>query len=84
MTRSELLRAIQIADFAVFEANLFLDSHPDDAAALAYFNKYKTLLESLTKEYTDKYGPLKAIQNKSTDRWKWVDDPFPWFLDANS
>lgn len=56
MNRAELLRSIQIADFALIEANLFLDSHPDDANALQYYGKYKAILDSLTEEYVEKYG----------------------------
>ena len=35
-TRAALLRRVQIARFAAHEAALYLDTHPDDAAALAY------------------------------------------------
>ena len=83
MNRAELLRSIQIADFALIEANLFLDSHPDDANALAYYGKYKAMLDSLTEEYVEKYGPLTAKQYKGWDHWKWIDDPYPWFPEAN-
>lgn len=84
MTKSELLHAIQVADFAVTEANLFLDSHPTDSAALAYFNKYKMILMELSEEYAEKYGPLKAVQNTGTERWRWAYDPFPWTPEANA
>ena len=83
MTKQELLHSIQVADFALVEANLFLDSHPTDPNALQYFEKYKMMLEELTKEYVSKYGPLLARQYEGWDRWKWVDSPFPWQNDAN-
>ncbi|MBQ1504376.1 MAG: spore coat protein CotJB [Oscillospiraceae bacterium] len=83
MNRAELLRAIQIADFALVEANLFLDSHPDDENALRYYGTYKKRLDELTEDYVNQFGPLTARQYEGWDRWKWVDEPFPWFPDAN-
>lgn len=83
MNRQELLRSIQVADFALVEANLFLDSHPDDENALRYYARYKEILERLTNEYVRRFGPLTARQYEGWDRWKWTDEPFPWSLDAN-
>ena len=65
MNRSELLRAIQIADFALTEANLFLDSHPDDENALRYYAKYKARLDELMEEY---YVPEFAEDEKAKDK----------------
>ena len=42
-TRAALLRRVQIARFAAHEAALYLDTHPDDAAALAYWRRYNAL-----------------------------------------
>ena len=38
--REKLLKSVQQYSFAVLEAALFLDTHPDCADALAYYNKY--------------------------------------------
>ena len=84
MTRCELLHAIQVADFAVVEANLFLDSHPRDTDALQYFDKYAKLLTELKEQYAEIYGPLEVCQYKGWDRWKWADEPFPWSAEANA
>ena len=45
--RERALRNVQITTFALVEANLFLDSHPEDPAAIEYFQKYRTLLSAL-------------------------------------
>ena len=42
---ASLLREVQMAEFALVEANLFLDTHPTDANALEYFCKYKQIHE---------------------------------------
>ena len=41
--REALLQKVQAASFAVDDVKLFLDSHPDNAEALCYFEKYKLL-----------------------------------------
>ena len=42
--RQKLLQKIHMTDFALIEANLYLDTHKTDRAALAYFNKYLSLI----------------------------------------
>ena len=39
-TRQTLMKRVQMYEFALVEANLFLDSHPDDQEALKYYSKY--------------------------------------------
>ncbi|MBS5647226.1 MAG: spore coat protein CotJB, partial [Lachnospiraceae bacterium] len=39
-SRSQLLNYINEVSFAAYDALLFLDTHPDDADALAYFRKH--------------------------------------------
>ncbi len=84
MNRSGLLRAIQIADFALVEANLFLDSHPNDENALRYYGTYKARLDALTEDYVNRFGPLCARQYAGWNSWKWVETPFPWAPEANA
>ena len=40
-SRKELLNHINTVSFAVDDIQLYLDTHPDDEEALAYFHKYK-------------------------------------------
>lgn len=76
--REMLLRRVQICDLALFEAHLFLNTHPTDKDALAYYGKYLALREKAVKEYVKKYGPLTAGQYDGGPTWKWVDGPWPW------
>ncbi|MBP1534811.1 MAG: spore coat protein CotJB [Ruminococcus sp.] len=76
--KQKLMRRIQQSCFALAEANLYLDSHPTCKMGLAYFKKHKAEKEALEKEYTEKYGPLTAIQSDSDKKWEWVAKPFPW------
>ncbi len=79
---SNLLREVQMAEFALVEANLFLDTHPTDANALEYFSKYQQIHDKAVAAYTAAYGPLTAMQHTGS-RWKWTDGPFPWERAAN-
>ena len=41
--RTELLNHINAVSFAVDEVKLYLDTHPQDPDALAYFEKYSRM-----------------------------------------
>lgn len=78
-SRKELTDRINQYSFAMNEANLFLDTHPFDMEALAYFQKYRELRVDAVKEYAKYYAPL-AIDYAVNDRtpWSWIDEPWPW------
>lgn len=79
--RERLMKRIQVCDFALTDAALFLDSHPEDPAALHYYHKYQQLRRQAADAYTQKYGPLRHSDFDGGDRWKWVDGPWPWQLE---
>ncbi len=79
--RCALLRRIQETDFAVTEANLFLDTHPDCRQALEYFNENADLLAELTAQFEAAYGPITARGGDSDGCWQWVDSPWPWQIE---
>lgn len=77
--RKELLEWINVISFAVDDAKLFLDTHPCDQAAMEYFDEFKKQRVQALKEYAKYYGPLTLDSaSTSTERWKWIDDPWPW------
>ncbi len=78
-TRSELLRNVQATSFAVDEAKLYLDTHPYDKKAQAYFDKYNNARQRAVQAFEELYGPLlvddiDAVRNG----WQWIDPPMPW------
>ncbi len=81
--RDNLLRKIQAEDFVIYETVLFLDGHPHDEAALAYYKAHLEMLEKLKLEYTKKFGPLTVYDNLDSGCWHWVDKPWPWEKEAN-
>ena len=77
-TRQALLNRVQMYEFALVEANLFLDSHPDHQEALAYYTKYSELLQQAKEEFSSRFGSLVPMVAEGDTRWRWVDDPWPW------
>ena len=76
--QEELLQFIYETGFAIDDIVLFLDTHPDDKKALAYYYKYKTLHSEAMKEYAQNYGPLLKTQVTSENCWTWNAGPWPW------
>ena len=58
--REKLLSRVQMYDFALVEAIEYLDGHPNNAAALAYYSKMRTAFDQAAAEYEDRFGPLTA------------------------
>lgn len=64
--------------FSAWDLRLYLDTHPDDAQALACF----------AQMYHDMNGegyPFRGIEACSfgSGVWKYLDGPWPWEPDAN-
>ena len=73
-----LLNRIQICDFVLTEVNLYLDTHPNDKAALDYYKKHLDMRNEAHALYVKKYGPLTSGDYDGGPTWNWVDGPWPW------
>ena len=77
--RQDLLNWINIVSFAVDDVKLFLDTHPCNEEALAYFEEYKCMRNKALNEYAKFYGPLTIdTAAASAEQWKWICEPWPW------
>lgn len=77
--RKDLMRWINVVSFAVDDAKLFLDTHPENQEALSFFNEYSKLRNQALKEYARYYGPLTIDTAASgADSWNWIHEPWPW------
>lgn len=76
--RARLLRKVQMCEFAIQEVALFLDTHPNNKKALAYYHKHREMHEQAVAAYQKSFGPLTTNGVWSDDRWTWVADPWPW------
>ena len=84
ITQSRLMKQIQSYGFAVNEAVLYLDTHPNDKTALAYYDKYRRLLREAIRGYEARYGALRADHVNTEDGWDWVREPWPWEYDCGT
>ena len=77
--KGQLFQWINMVSFAMNDVLLYLDSHPCDKEALAYFHQVKSLREKALQEYASAYGPLTLDTVSWTDdKWKWTLEPWPW------
>lgn len=82
MCRCKLMKRIQTLSFAVNETVLYLDGHPCDRSALAYYHKQNNLLREAVREYEENYGPMTQ-HGVVGDTWTWIKGPWPWQYEAN-
>lgn len=80
--RNRLLKQIQMTEFAIGDVALFLDSHPTNKNALAYYEKQRSLHQEAVNRYEAMYGPLTIQGNQNSNYWTWVNNPWPWELEA--
>lgn len=75
----QLLGELQAVDFVLVELTLYLDTHPDDAQAIAQFNQFQRRKTTLTQQYEMTFGPMKEFGNSPAgNQWGWTDTPWPW------
>lgn len=78
MNREQLLWWIDIVSFAMVDMTLYLDTHPEDAEGMKYFNHFKEQRQAALCAYAKNYGPLTLDTADSTDYWDWSATPLPW------
>lgn len=77
--REKLLGRVRMYDFALVDVIEYLDGHPDNTAALAYYSKMRTAFDKAAAEYEDAFGPLTAREvDTRVGTWRWIGDPWPW------
>ena len=72
------LERVQMMDFAMHEAALFLDNHPGDKEALGYFKNQQALAGDAKARFEDKFGPLAYQGQQNIEHWQWAEGPWPW------
>lgn len=80
--QQQLMKKLQTVDFALFDTVLYLDTHPTDQSALNYYDKIKQISNSIKEEYVSKFGPLTSCDVESSNIFNWVNNPWPWEVDA--
>ena len=81
MKKCEWIKRLQAYRFAIWEIQLYLDTHIHDMSALESLSELKKACNELTSEYEDEYGPLEWTSDSvcaHQDAWPWVNSPWPW------
>lgn len=78
MNREAMLKTVQEAGFAMMELVLFLDTHPQDSAALAAFCGARNEYEKAVAAFEAGFGPLTVCSGDKNNTWAWADTPWPW------
>lgn len=78
--RSDMLNYINSVSLALQDTVLFLDTHPNNAEALAYFDECSKMRNEALAEYAKKYGPILVddVTMSEVDYWNWINQPWPW------
>ena len=80
--RTEALYKVQTAGFALYDAALYLDTHPYDTEALAAFEEYKKNYDAARCFYEEHFGPLNFPASGNDEYWEWHKGPWPWEKEA--
>ena len=78
--KNRLLTELSAASFAVIEAGLYLDTHPNDRTALEHKKQYSEATDRLRAQYEQSFGPLFMETSGSGDCWEWTQTPWPWVV----
>ena len=79
LSRERLMRNVQEESFAVDEARLYLDTHPNDKKAQMFFDRHNQARKKAMDMYEQQYGALLTDNLQAEkDGWTWINQPFPW------
>ena len=79
MSEQEKLReAVYTNGFAADEARLFLDTHPQSAEAMTYYQHKIDLYKEAVKAYEEKFGPISPESGVKNGVWVWGTTTWPW------
>lgn len=78
MNQKQLMRWIMMLGLCQDDMELYLDTHQDDAKALAYYNQCLELLNEAKRAYEEEYGPLTTEPDQPLENWDWTKTPWPW------
>lgn len=81
--RRDLLCTIQKYAFALYDLQLYLDTHPKCIEAMQKFKKYKAMKQAAEEQFVRLYGPITACQSDMDKEWNWVQNPWPWEKEGN-
>ncbi|MDD6879175.1 MAG: spore coat protein CotJB [bacterium] len=77
--KDEDLLNLNQMQFAMHEANLYLDVYPNDSNMMKDFVRYRNEYNRLLNDYEKKYGALNINDSYlNSVPYGWEEQPFPW------
>ena len=75
--KENLLAWIDQVSFAVNEMNLYLDTHPEDEEAMAFFREKLKMRREALETYARYFGPLTidTANDNMSRSFEWVQQP---------
>ena len=78
-----LMRKLLAVELALIETGLYLDSYPENKAALDYYRKLAVEYKQLIAEAERVGRPITQIDAGKNDTWNWISSPWPWMPEAD-
>lgn len=77
--RQRMLLEVQKYGFAMWDLNLYLNTHPTDRNVMMLFDQYRNSYKRSIEDYQNKYGALSVKDtNANGGYWAWNRSPWPW------
>lgn len=77
--RQRMLLEVQKYGFAMWDLNLYLNTHPMDRNTMMLFDQYRNAHTKAKENYESKYGPLCLEHTPANSGyWLWNKSPWPW------
>ena len=77
--RQRMLLEVQKYGFAMWDLNLYLNTHPTDRNTMMLFDQYRNSYKKAKQDYENKWGALN-VDNATANSgyWTWNRSPWPW------
>lgn len=74
MTKEDMLEKLMELDFISLDLGLYLNTHPNNKAAIKAYNEAVTAASTLREKYEEAYGGLCSFRSycDNEDKWLWI------------
>ena len=76
MKNNSLKMRFMAIRFAMWDLHLYLDTHPNDEAAVRLLRQYEEQYEEIAAAYAEQFGPFEPSAAGSGASW--LKAPWPW------
>ena len=80
--KSRYIADVYELGFVMVETALYLDTHPDDGEALAFYADMKHQYAEAVRLYNENVGPLSFYHVTNENYCNWVATPMPWEMEG--